>query len=166
MKEASAILTFLHVVTVWEAFLIATIRGLVLVMNNPSRQAFIFQMVGRDELPNAITLNSSVANATRIIGPGLGGLLIAAFGVGICFSIDAISYLAVVIAMLMMNVKELLPIERRGNPRVLRSIGEGLSYTVRNQTIWLALAMFLFVCTASINFTVLLPLVASNTLHV
>jgi hypothetical protein len=72
----------------------------------------------------------------------------------------------VVIAMLMMNVKELLPIERRGNPRVLRSIGEGLSYTVRNQTIWLALAMFLFVCTASINFTVLLPLVASNTLHV
>jgi MFS family permease len=160
-----AILTFLHVVTVWEAFLIAAIRGLVLVMNNPSRQAFIFQMVGRDELPNAIALNSSVANATRIIGPGLGGLLIAAFGVSICFGIDAISYMAVVIALLMMNVKELLPIERKGSPPMLRSIGEGLSYTIRNQTIWLALAMFLFICTASINFTVLLPLVASNTLH-
>jgi MFS family permease len=93
-----AALTFLHGVTVWEAYAIAAIRGLVLIMNNPSRQAFIFQMVGREELPNAIALNSSVANATRIIGPGLGGLLIAAFGVGICFSIDAISYVAVIIA--------------------------------------------------------------------
>jgi MFS family permease len=160
-----AILTFSKVVTVWEAFAIAAIRGLVLVMNNPSRQAFIFQMVGREELPNAIALNSSVANATRIIGPGLGGLLIAAFGVGICFSIDAISYLAVVIAMLMMNVKEFLPIERHGRPPVLRSIAEGLSYARHNQTVWLPLAMFLFTCTASINFTVLLPLVAGNTLH-
>lgn len=160
-----ALLTFLKVVTVWEAFAIAAIRGLVLVMNNPSRQAFIFQMVGRQELPNAIALNSSVANATRIIGPGLGGLLIAAFGVGICFSIDAISYMAVVIAMLMMNVNEFLPIERNGRPPVLRSIGEGLSYTRHNQTVWLALTMFLFICTASINFTVLLPLVAGNTLH-
>jgi MFS family permease len=95
-----ALLTLLKVVTVWEAFAIAAIRGLVLVMNNPSRQAFIFQMVGRQELPNA----------TRILGPGLGGLLIAAFGVGICFSIDAISYMAVVIALLLMNVKEFLPI--------------------------------------------------------
>jgi hypothetical protein len=160
-----ALLTFLKVVTVWEAFAIAAIRGLVLVMNNPSRQAFIFQMVGREELPNAIALNSSVANATRIIGPGLGGLLIAAFGVGICFSIDAISYLAVVIAMLMMKVNEFFPIERNGRPPVLRSIGEGLSYTRQNQTVWLALTMFLFICTASINFTVLLPLVAGTTLH-
>lgn len=72
-------------------------------------------MVGRKELPKAIALNSSVANATRIIGPGLGGILIAAFGVGICFSIDALSYVAVVIAMLAMHVDGLLPIEHRGN---------------------------------------------------
>ncbi len=160
-----AVLTFLHLVIVWEVFVIAAIRGLVLILNNPSRQAFIFQMVGREELPNAIALNSSVANATRIIGPGVGGLLIAAFGVSICFAIDAISYAAVVIALLMMRVDEFLPIERHGRPSVLRSIGEGLGYVKRTPTVWLALTIFLFICTASINFTVLLPLVASNTLH-
>jgi MFS family permease len=160
-----ATLTYLHVVTVWEAYGIAAIRGTVLILNNPSRQAFIFQMVRRDELPNAIALNSSVANATRIIGPGLGGILIAAFGVGICFSIDAISYVAVIVAMLMMKVDELLPIEKHGNPSVLRGIGEGMSYVKRSPSVWQALTIFLFICTGSINFTVLLPLVASNTLH-
>lgn len=160
-----AVLTLLHIVTVWEAFTIAAIRGLVLVLNNPSRQAFIFQMVGREGLPNAIALNSSLANATRIIGPGLGGLLIAGFGVGICFGIDAISYVAVIIAMLMMNVDEFLPIERRSRLPVLSSIREGLVYVFRTPTVWLALVIFLFICTASINFNVLLPLVASDTLR-
>jgi MFS family permease len=160
-----AILTFTHIVTAWEAFAIAAIRGLILIMNNPSRQAFIFQMVGRKELPNAIALNSSLANATRIIGPGIGGLLIAAFGVGICFSIDAISYVAVIIALLAMHVNELLPIEQHGKPRVLQGTAEGLRYVFQTPTVWLALTIFVFICLISINFTVLLPLVASNTLH-
>jgi MFS family permease len=160
-----AVLTLLQVVTVWEAFVIAAMRGIILVMNNPSRQAFIFQMVGRNELPNAIALNSSVANATRIIGPGLGGILIAAFGVGICFSIDALSYVAVVIAMLLMHVDELLPIEHRGKPSIWHGINEGLVYVFKNSTIWVALVIFLCICTASINFNVILPLMASNTLH-
>lgn len=163
-SSSIAILTFLHVVTVWEAFAIAAIRGTVLILNNPSRQAFIFQMVGRSELPNAIALNSSVANATRVIGPGIGGILIAAFGVGICFSIDAISYIAVIVALVLMHIDELLPIERHGKPPILRGIGEGLRYVGQTPTVWLALTIFFFICTASINFTVLLPLVASNTL--
>ncbi|MGH2514089.1 MAG: MFS transporter, partial [Ktedonobacterales bacterium] len=114
---------------------------------------------------NAIALNSSVANATRILGPGVGGILIAAFGVGICFSLDAVSYIAVVVALLLMHVGELLPIERRGRPSVLRSIGEGLRYVWQTPTLRLVLSMFLFICIASINFSVLLPLVASDTLH-
>lgn len=160
-----AALTLLGIVTVWEAYAIAAARGLALVFNNPSRQAFIVQMVGREELPNAIALNSSVANATRIIGPGLGGILIAAFGVGICFSLDAVSYAAVVIALLLMRVHELLPIQHRARLPVLRSIGEGLRYVWRTPTVLLVLTMFFFICMASINFSVLLPLVASDTLH-
>jgi MFS family permease len=163
-STSMAALTLLHVVTVWEAYGIAAMRGLTLILNNPSRQAFIFQMVGREELPNAIALNSSLANATRILGPGVGGILIAAFGVGICFSIDAISYIAVIIALLLMHVDELLPIEQRGRPPVLQGTAEGLRYVRRTPTVFLALTMFLFICAASINFTVLLPLVASNTL--
>lgn len=160
-----AVLTFMHVITVWEACIVAAMRGTILVMNNPSRQAFIFQMVGREELPNAIALNSSVANATRILGPGLGGLLIAAFGVGVCFSIDALSYVAVVVAMLAMRVDELLPGERRGKSSIWRGINEGLAYVFQNATIWAALLIFLFISTASINFSVLLPLLASDTLN-
>jgi MFS family permease len=122
-------------------------------------------MVGRDELPNAIALNSSLANATRILGPGVGGLLIAAFGVGICFSIDAVSYVAVIVALLLMHVDELLPVERHAKQSVLQSIGEGLRFVWQSATLRLAFTMFLFICIASINFSVLLPLVASNTLH-
>lgn len=162
---AMAVLTLTHVVTLWETYLVAALRGLVLVLNNPSRQAFIFQMVGRKELPNAIALNSSVANATRIVGPGVGGILIAAFGVGICFSIDSISYAAVVVALLMMRVDELLPIERRARPTMLRSIGEGLHYVWRTPALLLALSAFLLICIASINFSVLLPILASQTLR-
>jgi MFS family permease len=159
-----AALTLSHVVVVWEVYAIAAMRGLVLVFNNPSRQAFIFQMVGRKELPNAIALNSSLANATRILGPGIGGLLIAAFGVGICFSIDSISYVAVIVALLLMRVDELLPMERGARQSVLRGVGEGLRYVRETPALRLALAMFLFICIASINFSVLLPLVASDTL--
>lgn len=159
-----AVLTLMGVITVWEACLVAAMRGSILVMNNPSRQAFLFQMVGRKELPNAIALNSSLANATRILGPGIGGLLIAAFGVGVCFTIDALSYVAVVVAMLLMRVDELLPAEQRRQPSLLRGIGEGFAYVFQTATIWVALLIFLCICTASINFNVLLPLVASNTL--
>ena len=158
-------LTLTHVVTAWQAYAIAATRGLVLILNNPSRQAFIFQMVGRKELPNAIALNSSLANATRILGPGMGGILIAAFGVGVCFAIDSVSYAAVIVSLLLMHVDELLPIERNGRPTVLRGIAEGLRYVWRTPTVLLALTIFLFICIASINFSVLLPLVAENTLN-
>jgi MFS family permease len=160
-----AVLTLTHTVMLWEAYAIAAARGLALILNNPSRQAFIFQMVGRDELPNAIALNSSLANATRILGPGVGGLLIAAFGVGVCFAIDAVSYVAVIIALMLIHVNELYPIEKRPQKSVLRSTAEGLQYVWRTPRILVALTMFLFICIFSINFTVLLPLVAANTLQ-
>lgn len=159
-----AALTLLHVVVVWEAYAIAMARGLILILNNPSRQAFIFQMVGRDELPNAIALNSSLANATRILGPGLGGLLIAAWGVGVAFSIDAVSYVAVIIALMLMRTNEMYPIERREQRSVLHGTAEGLRYVWHTPRVFVALLMFLFICIFSINFSVLLPLVASHTL--
>jgi MFS family permease len=160
-----AVLTLTHVVVLWEVYAIAAARGLALILNNPSRQAFLFQMVGRDELPNAIALNSSLANATRILGPGVGGILIAAFGVGICFAIDAVSYVAVIIALMLIHVGELFHIEKRVHRSVLHSTGEGLQYVWRTPRILVALTMFLFICIFSINFSVLLPLVADTTLN-
>ncbi len=160
-----AVLTLAHVVTLWEAYAIAAMRGLALVLNNPSRQAFIFQMVGREELPNAIALNSSLANATRILGPGIGGILIASFGVGVCFVIDALSYVAVIVALLLMHADELLPVERGQRRTMWTSVVEGLRYVWRTPPLLVALTMFTFIAVVCINFTVLLPLVASDTLR-
>ena len=160
-----AILTLTHTVVLWEAYAIAAMRGLSLVLNNPSRQAFIFQMVGRDELPNAIALNSSLANATRILGPGIGGILIASFGVGVCFAIDALSYVAVIIALLMMRVDELLTQEQGRRTTMWSSVIEGLRYVRQTPTLRIALTMFTIIAMVCINFSVLLPLLASDTLH-
>ena len=160
-----AVLTLTHVVTLWEAYAIAAMRGLALVLNNPSRQAFIFQMVGREELPNAIALNSSLANATRILGPGIGGILIASFGVGVCFAIDALSYVAVIIALLFMRVDELLSQDRGPRTTMWTSVVEGLGFVRRTPPLRLALGIFTIIATVCINFSVLLPLVASDTLR-
>ncbi len=160
-----AILTLTNTVVLWEAYAIAAMRGLSLVLNNPSRQAFIFQMVGREELPNAIALNSSLANATRILGPGIGGILIASFGVGVCFAIDALSYVAVIIALLLMRVDELLKQEQGRRTTMWTSVVEGLRYVRETPPLRIALIMFTVIAMVCINFSVLLPLLASDTLH-
>jgi MFS family permease len=160
-----AILTLTNTVVLWEAYAIAAMRGLSLVLNNPSRQAFIFQMVGREELPNAIALNSSLANATRILGPGIGGILIASFGVGVCFAIDALSYVAVIIALLLMRVDELLKQEQGRRTTMWTSVVEGLRYVRQTPPLRIALIMFTVIAMVCINFSVLLPLLASDTLH-
>ena len=85
------------------------LTGTALVFDAPSRQNLTFQMVGRDELPNAIALNSSLFNIARIFGPALAGIVIAAVGAGWCFAINAVSFLAVLASLLAMRVSELLP---------------------------------------------------------
>ena len=104
-----AVLTLTGHATVWEVYVIAAITGTITVVDNPVRQAFTIQMVGRDELPNAVALNSSLFNASRIVGPAIAGGLIAVAGVGICFLINALSYLAVLAALWMMRVHDLFP---------------------------------------------------------
>lgn len=161
-----AALTLLHVITVWEIYAIAGVRGIVLVFNNPSRQALIVQLVGRDELPNAIALNSSVANATRILGPGLGGILIATVGVGICFAINAVSFVAVIVALMAMRVIELYPLgQDRVSQSLLRNLAEGVAYAWRTPQVLIVLLVLLVISILGINFNVVMPLLASQTLH-
>lgn len=160
-----AALTFAHLITVWEIDLIAALRGIILVMDNPSRQAFVIQMVGREELPNAVALNSSVANATRILGPGIGGIIIAAWGVGVAFALNAVSYIAVIGALLLMREAELFATQMAKRASLLSSLREGLAYAWNTPTILLPLSMLFLISTFAINFSVLLPVLASQTLH-
>jgi MFS family permease len=163
---ALSVLALTHTAQVWEVFVLAAASGSVLILDTPVRQAFTIQMVGRSELPNAIALNSSLFNASRIFGPAIAGLLIATAGVGICFLLNAVSFLAVVGALLLMRDSELYTIDRGGRrPTLLRGVGEGLAYAWRTPTIRLVLLLMLVISTLAINFNVLLPVLAAHTLH-
>jgi MFS family permease len=159
------LLTLLGVVTAWEVLLLAGLRGTVLVLDAPARQALTFEMVGRDELPNAVALNSSLFNAARVVGPAAGGIVVAVAGVGVCFLANTISFAAVLAGLLMMRSDEMFP--RGANaerPTLLRGTGEAFRYVVRTPDVLLALTIVMVVSTLSFNFNVLLPVLAKQTL--
>ena len=158
-------LTLAGRVTTWEVLLLAGLRGTVLVLDAPARQALTFEMVGRDELPNAVALNSSLFNAARVVGPAAGGVLVALAGVGACFAINTASFAAVLAGLLMMRVDELFP--RNANaerPTLLRGTGEVFRYVRSSPPALLALTIVAVVSTISFNFNVLLPVLARQTL--
>ncbi len=162
---AIAILALTGVAQPWQVYVLAAFNGTVLVLDTPARQAFTIEMVNRDELPNAVALNSSLFNAGRVLGPAIGGVLIASLGVGVCFAVNAVSFLAVLGALWAMNPTELTPPRRRsGHASLLRDTREGFVYTWRTPSIRAITGMMLVIATVSLNFNVLLPVLAQNTL--
>jgi MFS family permease len=162
---ALAVVTYLHVDSVLVIDAIALARGTVLAFNNPSRQALMVQLVGRAELPNAIALNSSLNNATRIIGPAVAGVLIATVGVATCFLLNAISFVPVIVALAAMRPAEFHEARYATRGPLFRSIGAGLAYARRTKTVAVVLIMIFVVSTVAINFNVVLPILARNTMH-
>jgi MFS family permease len=153
------------VVQVWMVYVLAVLTGIVLVLDAPSRQQLTFKMVGRDELPNAVALNSSVFNAARIVGPGIGGLLIAAFGVGPAFAINAASFVAVLAGLLSMDTSKLITFAPREHlPTLFGSLREGFTYARESPHVRLVLTMLVAISTIAMNFNVLLPVLAARTL--
>ena len=150
----------------WSIYVLAVLSSSAIVFDAPGRHALTFQMVGRDELPNAVALNASLFNASRVVGPAFAGVVIAAWGVGVCFAINTVTFLAVLAGLLAMRKEELVPIKRADEPpTMMRGIGEGLAYAWRTPQVRLVLAMVTVVSTVGFNFHVLLPLLASDTLH-
>jgi MFS family permease len=165
LATAIATITLLGYVQPWHVYVIAFLGGTVQVLDAQARQQLTYRMVGRDELQNAVALNSSVFNASRIFGPALAGVLLAAFGAGISFAINAVSFLAVLAGLLMMRQSEFFPIGRTERPRMLRGVGEGFAYVRRTREVMLILVLVLIVSTFCLNFNVLLPVLARDTLH-
>jgi MFS family permease len=160
-----AVLTLAGHVTAFDVELLTALRGVVLVLDAPARQALTFAMVGPDELPNAVALNSSLFNAARVVGPAVGGALVATVGVGACFGLNAVSYLAVLAGLLAMRPEELHPVERPERPpRFLRGTAEALAHVRNTPATMLALVIVFVVSTLSFNFNVLLPVLADQTL--
>jgi MFS family permease len=158
-----AILTVTGTVRLWHVFLLALLLGFVNLVDNPTRQSFVVEMVGKDDLPNAVSLNSIVMNGARVIGPAIGGALIATVGLAICFEVNAVSYVAVIIALALMRRSELHKTEL--TVRAKGQLREGLRYAWGTRDLRDVLLVVFVVGTLAYNFTVMLPLFAKLTFH-
>ena len=157
-------ITLLGHVQLWQIYVIAALAGTAVVFDAPARQNLTFQMVGRDELPNAIALNSSLFNIARIFGPALAGVLIAVVGAGWCFAVNTVSFLAVLAGLLAMRVRDFYPLADRARPTLWRGTREGLRYARQNRTVAVILGMMVVFSSICFNFNILLPLLAKDTL--
>jgi MFS family permease len=147
----------------WEICLLAVVLGLNNAFENSARQAFVREMVGQDELRNAITLNSVTVNAARAVGPAIGGVLIATVGIGVCFLLNAASFAAVVTSLLIMDRSALRPSPPSG--RAGGQLREGLRYAARTPTIAVPLAMMGLVGLLAYEFSVSLPVLTERSFH-
>jgi MFS family permease len=157
------LLVVTHHIELWMVYVLAACLGLTQVVDNPSRQTFIMEMVGSDNLKNAVTLNSTVVNVARIVGPSIAGLLIASVGVGDCFLVNAASYIAVLVALFAMRQSELHP--SKTIARAPGQIRAGFEYVKKEPRLRGTLLMMLIIGTFAYEFPVILPLFATKTLH-
>jgi len=164
------LLTVTGVVQVWQVMILAALLGITNSIDMPTRQAFAVEMVGRDDVTNAVGLNSAMFNASRILGPAVAGLLIGAFDISIAFLINGISYIAVIVAYLMMRTDELRQMPAIVRPTTVRgvfeSLAEGGRYVRHTPMVLLAVTVVGLVATFGMNFQVLMPPYADNILHV
>jgi|SRR5579871_2345921 len=161
---ALAALALAGVINIWEIIGLSLFQGLINCFDMPGRQAFVVQMVERrEDLANAIALNSSMVNAARLVGPAIAGILIAGVGEGYCFLIDGISYIAVIVSLLRMRIVR--SASRPGRKRVLHELREGWAYVVQSIPIRAILLLLALVSLVGMPYTVLMPVFASNVLH-
>jgi len=158
-----AALTLTKRITVWEIVLLAALLGVVNAFDIPARQSFLVEMVGREDLMNAIALNSSIFNSARIIGPGIAGILVASIGEGWCFFANAVSYIAVIAGLFMMKIPP------RQAERAIKSafdhIAEGFRFVRKTAPIRALLLILGLVSLVGMPYTVLMPVFAKNVLH-
>ena len=150
------------VAQVWMLDVIAFVNGAILVLDVPSRQQLTYRMVGREALPNAIALNSSLFNASRIFGPSIAGIMLGFAGVGVCFLVNAISFAAVLIGLFLMRAREFFMLEEFERPTILGGTREGLAYVRRQPHLLVLLALTLVLSTFCFNFNVTLPVLSSE----
>ena len=158
-----AVLTLTHTVKVWEVIVLAALMGAVNAFDIPARQAFLVDMVGREDLMNAIALNSSMFNGARVIGPSIAGILVASIGEGWCFAANSISYIAVIAGLVMMRVNR-APVEvRRVSP--YEHIVEGFKFVWNTAPIRALLLLLGLVSLVAMPYSVLMPIIAAKVLH-
>jgi MFS family permease len=164
-----SILVLTNTVAVWHVLVIAFLLGIRNSVDLPTRQSFAVEMVGRQDVGNAVALNSAMFNGARVIGPAVAGITIGAFGVGIAFLVDAISYLAVIVAILAMRENDLHTRPGIARPTsvgaVIDNLAEGLRYVRHTRNVILPILTVGLVSTFGMNFTVVIPPFVQEVLH-
>jgi len=156
-------LVVLHLVQLWMVYILAGALGLVSSVDTPARQIFVLEMVGREKLTSAVSLNSVLVNLARVLGPAGAGALIVTVGLGPCFLVNAATYLVVIVALLMMQVTELAAVPPQS--RRAGQLREGLRYVRATPAVLTPLLMMAVVGTFAYEFQVILPLVAKFTFN-
>ena len=158
-----AVLTLTGLIQVWHIMILSLLIGLINALDNPTRQSFYPSLVPRDKLSNAIALNSAVINGSRLIGPAVGGVLIGLLGEGICFLLNGISYIAVIIALLMMRV---MPQRGKGvKQKVWEDIRDGFQYVVGNIPIRTLLLLMSVISFFGLPLMTFIPAYVKTILH-
>ena len=152
------------VITTWEILLVAGLRGLAMAFDMPARQSFIVEMTSREDLMNAILLNSSIVNAARVIGPAVAGFLIVRIGIAMCFFVDGVSYMAVIAGLWMMRLPKFVKPERTGS--TLAHALEGLAYVWSHRRMKTLLILFGIVGVFGWSYSVLMPAFATDVLKI
>lgn len=150
-------------VKIWMVYVLAILLGFVSVIEGPARQTFISEMVSEKDLSNAITLNSTEINMARVIGPALAGILIVFVGIGLCFIVNALTYIAVIVALFLMNEEELnsSPLIRKAKGQLI----EGFKYVMSSPVIRNTLIMIAIIGTLTYEFSVSIALLAESAFH-
>jgi MFS family permease len=156
-------LTLFNVVEVWHIFVLAALLGVVNAFDMPGRQSFIVDMVGKEDLMNAIALNSSMFNGARVVGPAVAGILVASIGEGWCFFANAVSYIAVIVGLMMMRV-QMRPVQAATSSAV-QNILEGFNWVWHTTPIRALLLLLALVSLAGMPYAVLMPVFADQILH-
>ena len=160
---ALAALTLTHVIRVWQLIGIAFLVGIVNAFDVPIRQAFFVHMVGKDDLPNAIALNSSIFNGARVIGPAVAGFTIVLVGEGWCFFLNGVSFIAVLVALLMMRIERSQG--QRAEESPVRSFIQGFRFAMSDVPIRSALLLLSVLSLFGLQYGVFLPIYAKDILH-
>ncbi|HEV8278370.1 MAG TPA: MFS transporter [Streptosporangiaceae bacterium] len=157
------VLALTGAVAVWQVYVLAFALGMVAVVDNPTRQTFVAEMVGRTGMANAIALNSAAFNLARITGPAVAGLVISTVGTPAAFLVNAASFGAVLVGLKLMRPAEFHPVERA--PRAAGQLREALAYVRARPNLWLTLALVFFVATFGMNFQVTTALMSRGVFH-
>jgi MFS family permease len=161
---ALAMLALTGLIKIWQVIVLSVFQGLINAFDMPARQAFVVEMVEkREDLANAIALNSSMVNAARLLGPSIGGVVIAAVGEGWCFLIDAVSYLAVIASLLAMKITPRM-LGATSDANIFRQLREGWTYAMRFAPIRNVLMLLALVSLVGMPYTVLMPVFANDVL--